>query len=191
MVDTDNSIPLYDKSICSGTDVNNSERAATPTAKATKIDDLEKQKTTISRCVKCHQIISLSPNQLDVNGKLVPSNLDSKPHLCLNFDVIKESDILTLDSLSEELFLQMIRAGGYLEQAATLMYTIPIYSPTPVFTLRLSEIQDEKIKRELAALDYVALDRVMRSSIGKLFECENERRYNLSIRKLLRWEIGA
>jgi hypothetical protein len=160
-------------------------------ATAERIGDLKMGQMNIFRCVKCHRIISLSPNKLDGNGNLVPSNLDSKPHLCLNFDVIKESDILMPDRLSDELFLQMIRAGGYIEQAATLMYTIPIYKPTPVFSVRLSDIQD-KIKRELVALDDdVALDKVMRSSIGKLFECENERRYNLSIRKLLRWEIGA
>jgi hypothetical protein len=158
-----------------------------------RIGNLKMGQMNNFRCIKCYRIISLSPNKLDVNGNLVPSNLDSKPHLCLNLDVIEESDSITIDRVSDELFLQMIRAGGYLEQAATLMYTIPVYSPTPVFTLHLSDIQDEKIKRELAALinDRKALDKVMRASIGKLFECENERQYNLSIRKLLQWEIVA
>jgi hypothetical protein len=193
MLDIDNSIPLYNKSIYSGTDIGNSGRAATPTAKATKIDDLEKYKTNFYRCVKCYQIISLSPDKLDVNGNLVPSNLDSKPHLCLNFDVIEESDILIPDRISDELFLQMIRAGGYIEQARILMYRIPVFDPTPVFAVHLADIQDDKIKRELAALADAddILDNVMRTAIGRVFECVNERQYNLSVRKLLRWEIIA
>ena len=180
MVDTNNSIS-------SG----NTERAATPTAKATKIDHIAKQKACIVRCVKCHRIISLNPNKLDVNGYPVLSNLDSTPHLCLKFDVIQESDVLTPDSLTDELFLQMIRAGGYMEQARTLMYKIPVFEPTPVFLVRLADIQDSKIKQELVALNDSALDSVMHTAIGRVFECINERQYNLSVRKLLRWEIGA
>jgi hypothetical protein len=37
-----------------------------------------------------------------------PSDLDSKPHLCLNLDVIEESDPITTVSVSESAFA----AGG-------------------------------------------------------------------------------
>lgn len=160
------------------------------------------QELNIFRCIRCYKIITLSPKKLDVNGNLVPSDLDSKRHFCFEFDIINESDKLTPNRLSDELFLQMIRAQyvdlesgllkrTYEEQAKTLMLRIPLCNPTPVFIVHFSDIQDGKIKEELAALDGAALDNVMRTAIGRLFECVNERQYNLSSRNLLRWEIGA
>lgn len=168
---------------------------------AERIGDMKMEEMNIFRCLRCYNIIILDPNKLDDNGKLVPSNFDSKCHFCFDFDVINESDKVTIDRLSEELFLHMRRTQhidqetgelkrSYLEQAKTLMLRIPLCKPTPVFTVHLSDIHDNKIKRELAALNDAALDNVMRTAIGLVFECVNERQYNLSTRNLLRWEIG-
>jgi hypothetical protein len=192
------SISSTNKSVCANASGCNNEATETTDK---KIDDLSTIKLCLFRCVKCYKIIALNPNKLDENGNLVPLDLDSKCHFCFDFDVINESDKLTTNRLSEELFLHMRRTQhidqvtgdlkrSYLEQAKTLMLRMPLCKPTPVFTVHLSDIQDNKIKRELAALNDAALDNVMRTAIGLVFECVNERQYNLSTRNLLRWEIG-
>jgi hypothetical protein len=79
----------------------------------------------------------------------------------------------------------------YEDQARFLLFRIPVYRPTPFFTLYYSDILDDKIKQELAALNDTELDYVMRAAIGRVLECVNERQFNLSVRPLLRWRIEA
>jgi hypothetical protein len=79
----------------------------------------------------------------------------------------------------------------YEDQARLLLFRALVSRPIPFFTLYYSDILDDKIKQELAAQNDTELDYVMRASIGRVFECVNERRYNLSVRKLLRWRIEA
>jgi hypothetical protein len=132
----------------------------------------------------------------------VLSNLDDKPHICSNMNIINKSDGITYSRLIDELFLLFIRTQhqdrnkgelkrSYLEQAKDLIYKIPVYNPPPVFQIHLSDILDEKIKHDLAELDDPQLDDVMRDSIGRIFETIDERYYNLSVRNLLRWKIVA
>jgi hypothetical protein len=187
----------FNKSICGIDKCENSELATNnkETAGVLAI------KPFLCRCIKCHKITMLELNKIDQEN-LVVLDLSNRRHVCTDSDVINMSDKLTLSRLSEELFLQMIRiqrvdsVSGlvkrpYEEQARTLMYRIPIFKPIPDFKLRLSDIEDEKVKRELAALDDKTLDWVMRTSVGLVFECVNERLYNLGVRKMLQWKIVA
>jgi hypothetical protein len=122
--------------------------------------------------------------------------------MCSNLNVINNSDELTLSRVSNELFLQLIRTRhqdngsgelkrSYLEQARDLIYKIPVFNPIPVFQVRLDDTPDDKIRHELANLGDSDLDQVIRDSIGPIFECIDEHYYNLSVRKLLQWEIVA
>jgi hypothetical protein len=79
----------------------------------------------------------------------------------------------------------------YIEQARSLLFKAPVYKPAPFFTLYYSDITDDKIKQELAAQNDTELDDVIQAAIGRVFECVNERRYNLSVRNLLKWKIEA
>jgi hypothetical protein len=79
----------------------------------------------------------------------------------------------------------------YEEQARFLLSRIPVYKPTPFFILYYSDILDDKIRQELAALNNTDLDDVMQAAIGRVYECVNERQFNLSVRNLLRWKIEA
>jgi hypothetical protein len=120
--------------------------------------------------------------------------------MCSNLNKINNPDELTPSRISNELFLQLIRSRhqdngtgelrrSYLEQARDLIYKIPVFNPIPVFQISLNDIRDDKIRYELANLGDSDLDRVMRDSIGPIFECIDEHYYNLSVRKLLQWEI--
>jgi hypothetical protein len=154
------------------------------------------------RCVGCYQIVTVDPNKLDTHGNIMVLNLDNSIHSCSNLDVIDVDDIVTKNRLIDDLFLQMIRVRSmdpkngvlkrkYEDQARFLLFRIPVYRPTPFFTLYYSDILDDKIKQELAAQNDTELDDVMRAVIGRVFECVNERQFNLSVRKLLRWRIEA
>jgi hypothetical protein len=152
----------------------------------------------IFRCSTCRKLIRLAPSILDDNGNLVPFDFDSERHVCFDFDVIEEKDKLTINRLIEEVFLILIRhkyldrktgvlKRTYEEQARTLAY-----KSTQVFTVHLSHIQDNKIKQELSDLVFTTFDYVIREVIERIFESvASERQYNLSIRNLLQWEIGA
>ncbi|MGB7295355.1 MAG: hypothetical protein WBC70_07165 [Candidatus Aminicenantales bacterium] len=161
------------------------------------IDDIGRHR--FFRCVKCYKIIALSPNKLDDTGNLFPWDYDGKHHKCFGYDIIEKTDDLTLNRITEELFLNILR-HKYLDEKTGLVkrtYEAHVktlyYVPDPVFILHLSHIEDNKIKQELAELvdDQKTLDDVMRDVIGRVFECvTSERQYNLSIRNRLRWEIA-
>jgi len=157
------------------------------------IDDISGH--AISRCIKCYKIVVYSPTKLDDNGNLIPWDYDGKRHKCFGYDIIEETDDLTIDRLIEGLFLNIIR-HKHLDEKTGRVKTyedhvkILYYVPNPVFILHLSHIQDDKIKQELVDLDDKTLDKVMRDAIGKVFECiTSEQQYNLSIRNRLRWKI--
>jgi hypothetical protein len=140
----------------------------------------------LCRCIKCYNIIKIC---LDIDGRLVSLCPDGCSHVCLNSNIINESDTLLTSRLVDELALQLIRT--HRKQAQELMYKIPVFSPTRVFLVHMSEIQDDKIKNELANLDSSTREQVLNDSIGLVFESLNEQYYNLSVRKLLQWEIVA
>ena len=109
---------------------------------------------------------------------------------------------MNLQLVTDELFLQLIRAQRhdqstgklkrtYIEQAKDLIYRIAVFDPPPVFEVHLSDILDDKIRRELASLDDSDLDDIMRDSIGRIFESVDEHYYNLNVRDRLRWGIVA
>jgi hypothetical protein len=160
----------------------------------------ELETSALVRCLQCYNITTAC---LDANGNLVILNLDeNKHHVCSKLNIINESDDLTVSKLTDELFLQLIRAQHhdqstgklkrtYVEQAKDLIYRIAVFNPPPIFEVHLSDILDDKIRRELASLDDSDLDDIMRDSIGRIFESIDEHYYNLSIRNHLRWGIVA
>ena len=137
------------------------------------IDDVGRYR--FFRCVKCYKIIALSPSKLDDDGNLFSWDYDGKHHKCFGYDIIEKTDDLTLNRLTEELFLNILR-HKYLDEKTGLVKStyearvkILYYVPDPVFILHLSHIEDNKIKQELAELadDQKTLDDVMRDAIGK------------------------
>ena len=140
----------------------------------------------LCKCIGCYNIIKIC---LDFDRQLVSLCPDGCRHVCLNSNIINESDKLVISRLVDELALHLIRT--HRRQAQDLMYKIPVFKPTPVFLVHLSEIRDDKVKNELAKLDSSTREQVLHDSIGLVFESINEQYYNLGVRKLLRWEIVA
>ena len=67
----------------------------------------ELEESALVRCLQCYNIITAC---LDANGNLVILNLDNKHHVCSKLNIINESDDLTVSKITDELFLQLIRA---------------------------------------------------------------------------------
>ena len=173
----DSSTDSFNKCSCSYDTDSENQRSVTV------VGDIEPR---LCRCIECYNIIKIC---LDTDGRLVSLCPDGCSHVCLNSNIINESDKLVISRLVDELALQLIRT--HRKQAQELMYKIPIFNPTPVFLVHLSEIRDNKIKNELANLDSSTREQVLNDSIGLVFESINEQYYNLGVRKLLRWEIVA
>jgi hypothetical protein len=176
-VNMSSSTNSFNKCSCSYDTDSESQRSVTV------VGDIEPR---LCRCIECYDIIKIC---LDIDGRLVSLCPDGCSHVCLNSNIINESDKLVISRLVDELALQLIRT--HRKQAQELMYKIPVFNPTPVFLLHLSEIRDDKIKNELANLDSLTREQVLNDSIGLVFESINEQYYNLGVRKLLRWEIVA
>jgi hypothetical protein len=151
-----------------------------------KADELRLSQMNLCRCLGCNQIITLDPNKLDAHGNLMVLNLDNTNHICSNLDIINAADKVTKNRLTDEIFLQMLRTQykdpksgvlkrKYVEQARSLLFRVPVYKPTPFFTLNYSDILDDKIKQELAARNDTELDDIMHAAVGRIFECANER----------------
>ena len=128
----------------------------------TVVGDMEPH---LCRCIKCYNIIKIC---LDIDGRLVSLCPDGCSHVCLNSNIINESDKLVNSRLVDEIALQLIRT--HRKQAQELMYKIPVFNPTPVFRVHLSEIRDNIIKNEIAKLDSSSRDQVLNDSIGLVFE---------------------
>ena len=105
------------------------------------------------------------------------------------------------ERLIDELFLELdnvkeideksgLIKRKYEEQAKWLMHRIPVYRPAPPFIVNLSNLDSTRIKEELADLDNETLDYVLKESIGRIFECIDQRYFRLSVRRFLKWEIG-
>lgn len=98
----------------------------------------------IFRCRTCHKLIRLTPNVLYDDGNLVPLDFESKRHECFDFDVIEEKDKLTVNRLTEEVFLNLIRhkyldrKTGLLKRTYEEQARILAYKSTQVFTVHLS-----------------------------------------------------
>jgi hypothetical protein len=165
----------------------------------TNVGGFELKESGLVRCLRCCNIITI---YLDIDGNLVLLDLNDKRHSCSNLNVVDKSDGLAPSRLIDELFLHLIRTRyqdqktgelkrSYLEQARDLIYKIPVYNPPPLFLVHLGDIQDDKIKHELANLDDSTREHVLSDSIGLIFESVNEHYYNLSVRNLLQWKIVA
>jgi hypothetical protein len=175
--DMDSSTNSFNKCSCSYDTDSKNQRPVTVDG------DIEPR---LCRCIECYNIIKIC---LGIDGRLVSLCPDGCSHVCLNSNIINESDKLVISRLVDELALQLIRT--HRKQAQELMFKIPVYNPTPIFLVHLSGIRDDKIKRELASLDSSTRKQVLNDSIGLVFESINEQYYNLSVRKLLQWEIVA
>ena len=110
------------------------------------------------------------------------------------------NQMITRPRLVYELFLELINTRhedldtgelkrSYYEQAKDLIYKIPEDNLSPVFLVHLNDIQDDKIKQELANLEDSAREQVLNDSIGLIFESTDEYYYNRTVRKLLRCKI--
>jgi hypothetical protein len=144
----------------------------------------------LARCFTCYNIIKVD---LDISGEINYFDLDGDYHECHNVN----TDEFTRSRLVYDLFLELINTQhedldtgklerSYYEQAKDLICDIPEFNPTPIFLVHLSDIRDDKIKQELANLEASTRKRVMKDSIGLIFESINAHYYNLTIRKLLR-----
>lgn len=69
-----------------------------------------------------------------------------------------------------------------------MLYRIPLYKPTPVYTVKVSDLRSD-LEAELDDLDDGTLNEVMTDSIGHLFENENRDYFLLSVKRLLQWRF--
>jgi hypothetical protein len=114
----------------------------------------------------------------------------------INNNFVVEGEYWTTNRLTEELYLHLMKVTEkdgphlmkYREQAKYLMYQIPVYRPTPSFTINVQDLT-EKLKSELESLDYESLNDVLKEGIGRIFESINERYYLLSVKRLLKWKL--
>ena len=150
---------------------------------------------SLARCFTCYNIIKIDLDE----GEIAYFDLDDDYHECCNANTVDESDD-TRPRLVYELFLELINTRhedldtgelkrSYYEQAKDLIYKIPEDNLSPVFLVHLNDIQDDKIKQELANLEDSAREQVLNDSIGLIFESTDEYYYNRTVRKLLRCKI--
>lgn len=76
----------------------------------------------------------------------------------------------------------------YIAQARYKMYRIPVFRPPLPFVIYLKHL-DERLKKELVALDKQTRDDVIREAIGRICEQVNRRYFMLSVEPLLTWRL--
>lgn len=92
----------------------------------------------------------------------------------------------------EELYLNLMKEpdDSYYKQAYALMYLIPVHKPTPIFEIKISDL-NKQVKMELdARWKYKEeIDYILKEAVGRIFECINERYFFLSVKRLLKVEL--
>jgi hypothetical protein len=120
--------------------------------------------------------------------------------LASNFNANNDSkcqndEIWTMGKLKDELYfcLASIEINGeykYEKQGRDLIYKIPRYRPTPYFIINDSDLST-RLRKELASLDDVDLDIVIRDVLSWIYESIDKKSFLLSIKRygLLHWRI--
>ncbi|HJT49787.1 MAG TPA: hypothetical protein VJ729_16525 [Nitrososphaeraceae archaeon] len=98
--------------------------------------------------------------------------------IALALATTKEKVIVNYAGLQQ----QQALVSKYYKQAEYLKYKIPIYQPTPVFTIDIADL-DDRLIAELYALDDPKY--ILRQAVGRIFENIDDRYYHLAIAKLL------
>jgi hypothetical protein len=99
-------------------------------------------------------------------------------------------DYWTQERLTDELYLCLMKLESYRRQAYNLLYRIPIHEPTPIFKIKISDI-NEQIQKELTdRWNYKQeIDYILKEAVGRLFSNLNERYFLLSVKRLLQVEL--
>lgn len=102
---------------------------------------------------------------------------------------IKE-DHWTQECLIDELYLCLMKQRSscyYDKQAYDLMYRIPVYKPTPVFEIKISDL-NVQVKKELDdRWEYKKeLDYILKEAVSRIFKNIDERYFLLSVKRLLK-----
>jgi hypothetical protein len=102
------------------------------------------------------------------------------------------NEVWTIEKLVDELFLCLAKSpnGFYYVQAEYLLHRIPIHRPAPFFEIKLSDLTS-KIRHEIR--DYLsnkkALDYILKTSVGRLFENLDVDYFHLSVKSKLRCRL--
>jgi hypothetical protein len=97
-------------------------------------------------------------------------------------------DDCTIERTVDELYLRLMKVDGnhYEKQASDLMYRIPVHKPTPVFEIKISDL-NQQVKKELDdRWNYKKeVDYILKEAIGRIFKNIDERYFLLSVKRLL------
>lgn len=93
---------------------------------------------------------------------------------------------LTIEAVIDELYLCLAKVESYDKQARDLIYRIPVYTPTPAFEVRISDLSG-LVKKELdARWNYKReIDYILKEAVGRIFLNINEQYFLLSVKRLL------
>jgi hypothetical protein len=99
------------------------------------------------------------------------------------------TDELTIEATVDELYLCLMKqkCSFYERQASELIYKIPIYKPTPIFEIKISDLNDQ-VKKELNyRWNYKPnIDYILKEAVSRIFANLNERYFLLSVKPLLK-----
>jgi len=96
----------------------------------------------------------------------------------------------TIEKLVDELYLCLAKIKSYDKQACDLIYRIPVYTPTPAFEIKISDLS-EQVKNELNARWECKdeIDYILKEAAGRIFANVDERYFLLSVKKNLLVEL--
>jgi hypothetical protein len=95
----------------------------------------------------------------------------------------------TIERTIDELYLCLmtVKDDFYDKQAYALMHIIPIYKPTPVFEIKISDINDRVVKELDDRWKYKKeIDYILKGAVGKIFKNIDERYFLLSVKQFLK-----
>jgi hypothetical protein len=97
-------------------------------------------------------------------------------------------DDYTIERTVDELYLSLMKVDGnhYEKQASDLMYRIPVHKPTPVFEIKISDL-NKQVKKELDDRwdNRKIIDYILKEAVGRIFKNIDERYFLLSAKRLL------
>jgi|GraSoiStandDraft_41_1057321.scaffolds.fasta_scaffold422617_3 hypothetical protein len=97
-------------------------------------------------------------------------------------------DDYTIERTVDELYLCLmtVKDDLYYKQAYALMYIIPVYRPTPVFEIKISDL-NKQVKKELDDRwnDRKIIDYILKEAVGRIFKNLDESYFLLSVKRLL------
>jgi hypothetical protein len=92
----------------------------------------------------------------------------------------------TIERTVDELYLNLMKVKSYDALANDLMYRIPVHKPTPIFQIKIADINTE-VKKELDARwdNRKIIDYILKEAVGRIFQNIDERYFLLSVKRLL------